>query len=118
MSIAEVERKLALARQNQAHFEALARHPKLSPRAALAAHNLARSHRAAAALYQKALDYERQKAQEVSPHDRLREPELDAARISRIRDRLARIRDRRGAGATKTAKDPSVKRPSPRGAPQ
>lgn len=66
MSIEQVRQKLVLAQANQAHFEGLTRHPKLSPRARLAAHNSARSYRAAVVLYQKALEYERAKAQHAA----------------------------------------------------
>jgi len=66
MSIVEVQHKLALAQQNLHHYESLSRLPSLSARAALAAHNQARSLRAAVSLYQKALDYELAKAKPAS----------------------------------------------------
>lgn len=62
MSIKEVQEKLALAEANAEHFQKLAAHPKLSFRAALAAHNSMRSYRAALELYRKALAYELEKA--------------------------------------------------------
>ena len=59
MSVDEVKRKLELARSNLQHFEVLAAKPGLSAQAALAAHNQARSLRAAVTLYEKALKYEK-----------------------------------------------------------
>lgn len=59
MSIEEVRAKL----QQAEHYRLLANDPSLSLRAALAAHNLHRSYRAAAKLARKALEYELAKAQ-------------------------------------------------------
>jgi hypothetical protein len=58
-----IEEKLALARQNAELWSKIAAHPGMSPAAALAARNSARSHRAGVILYEKALAYE--KAQRV-----------------------------------------------------
>jgi hypothetical protein len=54
-----VEEKLALARQNAEHWSKIAAHPGMSPAAALAAMNSARSHKAGVILYAKALAYEK-----------------------------------------------------------
>ena len=56
-----VAEKLTLARENLEHWRKLAADPKLSPRAALAARNHARSQQAAVALYEKAHAYESEK---------------------------------------------------------
>jgi hypothetical protein len=63
MSIEEVQAKLQQAGQRAEHFRRLASNPSLSPEAALAAHNRMRSNHAAARLYQKALEYEIEKAE-------------------------------------------------------
>jgi hypothetical protein len=54
----QIAEKLALARQNAEQYAALADNPRMSPAAALAARNLARSYKAAMKLYEKALAYE------------------------------------------------------------
>jgi hypothetical protein len=54
-----VEEKLALARQNAELWSKIATHPGMSPAAALAAMNSARSYRAAVILCEKALAYEK-----------------------------------------------------------
>jgi hypothetical protein len=53
-----IAEKLALARQNAEQYAALGDNPRMSPAAALAARNLARSYEAAMALYEGALAYE------------------------------------------------------------
>jgi hypothetical protein len=56
MSIEEVRRILKRAEQKAERYRKLAALPSLSHRAAIAAHNRARSHQAAASLYRKALE--------------------------------------------------------------
>jgi hypothetical protein len=53
----QIAEKLALARQNAEQYAALADNPRMSPAAALAARNLARSYKAARMVYEKALAY-------------------------------------------------------------
>ena len=53
----QIAEKLALARQNAEQYAPLADNPRMSPAAALAARNLARSYKAAMMLYEKALVY-------------------------------------------------------------
>jgi hypothetical protein len=55
----QIAEKLALARQNAEQYAALADNPRMSPGAALAARNLARSYKGAMALYEGALAYAR-----------------------------------------------------------
>jgi hypothetical protein len=53
----QIAEKLALARQNAEYYTALADNPQMSPAAALAARNRARSYETAMMLYEKALAY-------------------------------------------------------------
>jgi hypothetical protein len=53
----QIAEKLALARQNAEQYAALADNPRMSPAAALAARNLARSYKTAMMLYEEALAY-------------------------------------------------------------
>ena len=53
----QIAEKLAFARQNAEQYAALADNPRMSPAAAHAARNLARSYKAAMMLYEKALAY-------------------------------------------------------------
>jgi hypothetical protein len=66
-SVAErrVEEKLALARQNAELWSKIAAHPGMSPAAALAAENSARSHRACVVLCEKALAFEKAQRAEL-----------------------------------------------------
>lgn len=61
--------KLALAQQQAQRYQQAAASPNLSPQAAAVALNLARSHRAAARLFQSALTYQAQQENTVEQGD-------------------------------------------------
>jgi hypothetical protein len=61
--------KLALAQQQAERYQKAAASPNLSPQAAAVALNLARSHRAAARLFQNALAYQAQQESPVEQGD-------------------------------------------------
>jgi hypothetical protein len=94
----QIAEKLALARQNAEYYTALADNPQMSPAAALAARNLARSYKAATALYEGALAYESQRR----PNAGAGTPELRTFSTSAGVDSVGGRLGGRGEGTTGT----------------